>query len=606
MTKAPVVATTLQLGPGCELPLEAITETIAILGIRGSGKTNSAVVLAEELRYHDQQVVVIDPTDVWWGLRSSADGTASGYPVVVLGGKHGDVPLAATDGKVIADFVVDRRASVVLSTRHFESQADARRFVTDFAARLYYRKGQQESPTPIMIIIDEASLFVPQRVMGEEAKCVGAIQKLVRQGRSSGIGVTLIDQRPASVNKDVLSMLELLICHRTTGPQDRKALTAWVEQHDTGSHGKEFLAQLAGLPRGTAWFWSPGWLDLFRSVAVRARRTFDSSRTPKAGERAVAMPAAVTPVDVEALRTQLAQTIAAAEADDPKKLRARIQELGRELVAAKRAAPAIADALDAERFKLARADGGKEAIDSALAAIRLEIAVFQKNVVIELEGLREKMSAANKMPDGISNAVPAPTRREIEIRRPPSESARAVLTSAARAAILPALTGPEQKILDALAWLASIGVDEPEQAAVAFVAGYTVGGGSYNNTRSKLKVAGLIEYAGDRMRLTTEGALLANQPAGDVSGAALRQRVFDKLPGPESKIYSVLIDRWPHAVPQDELAQLAGYSAGGGAFNNPRSRLRTLGLIDYPRAGFCRARDILFPDDSHIPKRSVA
>jgi DNA helicase HerA-like ATPase len=306
----------LTLGPRLRLPLEAVTETVAILGIRGSGKTNTAVCLAEELLAAGQQVVAIDPTDCWWGLKSSADGQQPGYPVVIFGGRHGDVPLQAADGATIADFVVEERVPAILSLRHLESQADMRRLVTDFARRLYHRKGEAGHDTPLMLIIDEAHLFVPQRVESGEAPMVGAIQRLVRQGRASGLGVTVIDQRASSVNKDILTQLELLICHRTSSPQDRKALDAWVEQHDTADRRRAFLDQLASLPRGTAWCWSPGWLDLFQQVAVRARRTFDSSATPKAGARLVE-PTTLAPVDLDRLRVKLATQLERAKTDDP-------------------------------------------------------------------------------------------------------------------------------------------------------------------------------------------------------------------------------------------------------------------------------------------------
>lgn len=297
----------LRIAPDLALPLEAVGETIALLGIRGSGKTTTAVVLAEELLTHGQQVVVIDPTDSWWGLKYSADGAAAGMAIAVLGGIHGDVPLTAGDGATIADFVVEHQASVICALRHFESKGDMRRFVTEFCNRLYHRKGEADRQTPVMLIIDEASLFVPQRVMGEDARMVGAIQRLVRQGRSSGFGVTLIDQRASTVNKDVLTQVELLLCHRTSSPQDRKALEAWIEQHDAHGHRDEFLKTLASLKIGEIWAWSPGWLDLFQRSQVRNRRTFDSSRTPKAGERAVA-PSATPLLDLAALTAKLAQT----------------------------------------------------------------------------------------------------------------------------------------------------------------------------------------------------------------------------------------------------------------------------------------------------------
>lgn len=71
----------------------------------------------------------------------------------------------------------------------------------------------------------------------------GAIDTLVRRGRSSGVGVTLITQRPQVLNKDVMSQSELLICHRLIGPQDRKAVKAWVDAHDTGQ-GDAFMAAI--------------------------------------------------------------------------------------------------------------------------------------------------------------------------------------------------------------------------------------------------------------------------------------------------------------------------------------------------------------------------
>ena len=68
-----------------------------------------------------------------------------------------------------------------------------------------------------------------------------------------------------------------------------------------------------------------------------------------------------------------------------------------------------------------------------------------------------------------------------------------------------------------------------------------------------------------------------------------------RLPGPERKLLSVLIEAHPLGLPNDELAARAGYAPKGGAYNNPRSRLRTLGLVEY-QAGQVRARDILFPE----------
>ena len=148
----------LSLAPGLKLPLEAATQTFAILGKRGSGKTNTSVVITEEMLTAGIHVVVLDPLDVWYGLRSSPDGNSPRFPITVLGGNHGDLPLEATAGAVIADFVVENQAPIILSLRHF-SGGEQRRFVTDFCERLFHRKGEADHQQPLHVVIDEADEF---------------------------------------------------------------------------------------------------------------------------------------------------------------------------------------------------------------------------------------------------------------------------------------------------------------------------------------------------------------------------------------------------------------------------------------------------------------
>lgn len=85
--------TDLRIAPDLVLPLDFVTSTSAILAQKGSGKSYTASVEAEELLAAGQQVVVLDPTGAWWGLRAGADGVSAGFPIAVLGGDHGDIPL---------------------------------------------------------------------------------------------------------------------------------------------------------------------------------------------------------------------------------------------------------------------------------------------------------------------------------------------------------------------------------------------------------------------------------------------------------------------------------------------------------------------------------
>lgn len=324
----------LHISHDLSLPKEAVTQTFAILAKRGVGKTYTASVMAEEMLKASLQVVVVDPIGVWWGLRASADGKHEGLEIIVMGGEHGDVPLGAdagaggmAAGELVANFVVDSGRSVVLDLSSFR-KGEMIRFMTAFAETLYRR-----NRAPLHLIVDEADAFAPQKTMKGEGgeRLLGAMEDIVRRGRARGLGVTLVTQRAAVLNKNVLTQIEVLVCLRTISPQDREAVEAWVHAHDfTPEQWTAFVESLPTLPIGAAWFWSPGWLEIFKKVHVRKRETFDSSATPKVGEK-IAAPKHLKPVDLASLREKMAATIEQAKANDPKELKKEIFELKREL-----------------------------------------------------------------------------------------------------------------------------------------------------------------------------------------------------------------------------------------------------------------------------------
>jgi len=90
----------LHIAPGLSLPPSVVTQTIGVLGIRGSGKSNAAAVLIEHLFAAGLPFCVVDPTGTWFGLRSSRDGRSAGLPVPIFGGRHGDVPLERAGGQM--------------------------------------------------------------------------------------------------------------------------------------------------------------------------------------------------------------------------------------------------------------------------------------------------------------------------------------------------------------------------------------------------------------------------------------------------------------------------------------------------------------------------
>jgi hypothetical protein len=255
-----------------QLPINSATKTFGVIGKRGGGKTYTGGVMAEEFYKVKIPFVVFDPIDTWYGLRLSVDGKGKGLPIVVFGIEHADIKLDRDMGRRIAQAIVSRNVSCIISTFGMPKKAQ-RWLIAEFSEELL-----NINNTPRHVFIEEAHEFVPQRVMGDLGRTFNAVSNLVTMGRNRGIGVTILNQRAATVNKDVLTQIDTLIAMRSVGPQDRKALREWVEHHAAEGDFENFIQSLPSLPTGKAWLWSPEFLGVFEQITIRKRETFHPDR----------------------------------------------------------------------------------------------------------------------------------------------------------------------------------------------------------------------------------------------------------------------------------------------------------------------------------------
>lgn len=266
-------------GARFELDDSLVTKTMAILAKKGAGKSYTAGVVMEEFAKNAIPFVMLDPVGIHHGIRSSADGSAPGFPIVVFGGDHADIPIDGTHGDAVARTIVSTGASAVVDVSQL-SKGDWRRFVRDFCRTLY-----QINRTPRHVFIEEAAEFVPQRLRPDLMETFEAVERLVRLGRNRGLGATLISQRSAQVAKDVLTQIDILIVLQTVGKPDRDAvLGTFASQLDEAQLPllREFEATIAGMPQGEVWVWAPA-LNMFERVKIRERETFHGGATPVLG-----------------------------------------------------------------------------------------------------------------------------------------------------------------------------------------------------------------------------------------------------------------------------------------------------------------------------------
>lgn len=538
----------LEISPDLGLPIDAVTETFLIFGKRGSGKTSTSVVLTEEMISAGLPVGILDPMGAWWGLRSSADGQGPGLPVTILGGEHADLPLAPESGAAVADMLAAERLPLVLDMFAM-SKTQQRTFVTDFMERLF-----RVNRDPLHLVVDEADRFAPQRGTPEGARLLGAYEDIVLRGRKPGIGSTSITLRPAQLHSAIRSQVEVLIAMKLLGKLDVQAIDEWVRLHATEEEARELKASLPSLPVGTGWFWSPGWLEIMAKVHVRARRTFDSSATPKVGQQRIVPRefAPVNPADLERLGARLL-TVPAAEA--PGKPAGDVKRLSAE-VARLRVQLAEAQARPPERVEVPVVAPG-------------DIAALEQAVT----GLRD---VAGSIELALSRATAA---AHVQPARPEPEGPK---TAPQRAAVAPADAAGDAPLGRAQRAILTVLAQFPEgrtRHQVATLSGYSAKSSGLANALGALRSAGMVNR-GDPIQITEAGlSALGDAVEPLPAGEELVEHWMGRLGKAERTLLRVFLDAWPQALTKAEAAERSGYSANSSGFANALGRLRTLELI---------------------------
>ncbi|MFD7161179.1 ATP-binding protein [Kribbella sp. NPDC059898] len=578
-----MVAKQIRISADLSMPLDAATETFGIFGVKGRGKTHTAAVLTEQFLGAGVPVVVIDPTGAHWGLRSSADGKRAGFPITIVGGNHADVPLEETAGSLLAELVASKRVPLLLDVSRLSKRA-MRRFLTDFMETLYLA-----NTYPLHIIADECDLYAPQRVYAGVERLLGAMEDVVRRGRIRGLGITLISQRPASVNTNVRSQVGTLILLGLTGTHDIKAVDEWVNLHADPETARKVKASLPALETGRAWVWSPQWLRILQQVQVDRRTTFDSSATPKVGETLIP-PAEWAKVDAAALSAEIAATVERAKENDPEALRKRIAELERALEQAERACPEPARVevpVVTEEMRAALARAGADMIAGLNASVE-QLEVTLQPILEELERANLELPAIPAPVQPRLNEAPLPERARGSAPARPAKPVESSATEGPRERPATAREAKtvdtsikigkgERKVLEVLAqW-----PDGRAHSDLAFLAGYSPKASTLGVILAKLRRAGYVAD-GRPIRPTQAGLAAVGGAVRLPSGAELFEywRHHPRMGEGERKVLDVLIDAYPAALSNEELCYRAGYSATASTVGVILSKLRKLGLVE--------------------------
>lgn len=118
-----------------------------------------------------------------------------------------------------------RKAGGVKIIDFSEVPSDILPLITGLVARVVFSVQQwteKEKRHPIALLCDEAHLYIPERQeAGVSEEGLRSFERIAKEGRKYGVGLTVISQRPSEVNRTVLSQCNNFVAMRLTNAEDQ-------------------------------------------------------------------------------------------------------------------------------------------------------------------------------------------------------------------------------------------------------------------------------------------------------------------------------------------------------------------------------------------------
>lgn len=110
-----------------------------------------------------------------------------------------------------------------------EVPSDILPLMVSLLARLIFTVTQWteiEKRHPVALFCDEAHLYIPERASADSVDdiSVGIFERIAKEGRKYGVGLVVISQRPAEVNRTVLSQCNNVVAMRLTNGEDQSVI----------------------------------------------------------------------------------------------------------------------------------------------------------------------------------------------------------------------------------------------------------------------------------------------------------------------------------------------------------------------------------------------
>ncbi|MDS0283253.1 helicase HerA domain-containing protein [Haloarcula onubensis] len=249
-------------GQSVDIPVvELLTGRGFITGKSGSGKSNTASVVAEKLLDNGFGLLIVDIDGEYYGLKEE-------YEILHVGGdEECDIQVTEEHAGKIASLALEQNVPIILDVSSFLDEEEAESLLTEVAKQLFAKAKKQKQP--FLLLVEECHEWIPEKGgMGEVGKM---LIKIGKRGRKHGLGIVGISQRPADVKKDYITQCDWLVWHRLTWNNDTKVVGRILDS--------QYADAVEDLDDGEA-FMMTDWAEQVRRVQFHRKQTFDAGATP--------------------------------------------------------------------------------------------------------------------------------------------------------------------------------------------------------------------------------------------------------------------------------------------------------------------------------------
>ena len=271
---------------GLELPVaEVMTGRGFITGKSGSGKSNSASVIAEGLLEHGLPMMIIDTDGEYFGLQER-------YKILhATVDETGDLEVGPDDAERLAGLALDGNVPIVLDISGYMDLADGKILVHRVLREIFRMEDARRKP--FLVIVEEVHEYLPER--GGHGELGELLIQIAKRGRKRGLGLCGISQRPAAVSKEFITQCDWLIWHRLTWENDIQVVRRLL--------GTDAADEIQELKDGEA-FLMTDWADEIQRIRFRRKRTHDAGATPDIAEVTGGPDGNLEPAVLEALNIE--------------------------------------------------------------------------------------------------------------------------------------------------------------------------------------------------------------------------------------------------------------------------------------------------------------